>query len=97
MADSRGLKGLLLSWETTRDLALVPADFPKQIAHRPSQQVTKHLLAGNRLIAEFPKVFDDVLCAMPGEVFTIQLKDGARHFCVNTPHRVPFAYRDWCP
>ena len=31
---------------------------------------------------------------MPGEVFTIQLKDGACPFCVNTPRRVPFAYRE---
>ena len=88
------LKGLLLSWETTRDLALIPADFPKQIAHVPSQQVTNHLSARDRLFAEFPKVFDGVLRVMPGEVFTIQLKDGARPFCVNTPRRVPFAYRE---
>ena len=50
--------------------------------------------AWDRLIAEFPKVFDGVLRVMPGEVFTIQLKDGACPFCVNTPHRVPFAFRE---
>ena len=55
------LKGFLLSWETTLDLALMPADFPKQIARVPSQQVTNHLSARDRLIAEFPKVFDGVL------------------------------------
>ena len=55
------VKGLLLSWETTRDLALIPADFLKQTARVPSQQVTNHLLARDRLIAEFPKVFDGVL------------------------------------
>ena len=88
------LKGLLLSWETTRHLALIPTDFPKQIARVPSQQVTNHLSARDRLIADFPKVFDGVLRVMPGEVFTIQLKDGARPFCVNTPRRVPFAYRE---
>ena len=27
-------------------------------------------------------------------MFTIQLKDGACPFCVNTPHRVPFAFRE---
>ena len=85
------LKGLLLSWETTRDLALIPADFPKQIARVPNHQVTNHLSARGRLIADFSKVFDGVLRIMPVEVFTIQLKDGARPFCVNTPHRVPFA------
>ena len=31
---------------------------------------------------------------MPGEVFTIQLKDGARPFCVSTPCRIPFAYKE---
>ena len=34
------------------------------------------------------------LRVMLGEVFTIQLKDGARPFCVNTPRRVSFAYRE---
>ena len=88
------LKGLLLSWETKRRLAPIPADFPEQIARVPSQQVTNHLSARDRLIAEFPKVFDGVLRVMPGEVFTIQLKDCARPFCINTPRRVLFAYRE---
>ena len=51
----------LLLQETTQDLALIPADFPKQIARVPSQQVANHLSARDRLIAEFPKVFDGVL------------------------------------
>ena len=83
-----------LSWETTRDLALIPADFLKQIARVPSQQITNHLSARDRLIAKFPKVFDGILRVMPGEVFTIQLKDDARPFCVNTLRRVSFAYRE---
>ena len=94
----KNLQGVLLSWEATRDLAIVPRDYPKQI-HRIDGQAkeatsTKQRSTREQLIAEFPRVFDGVLRVMPGELFQIHLQDDARPFCVNTPRRIPLAYRE---
>ena len=46
------------------------------------------------IVAEFPDVFSDQVTSMEGEEFHISLSANAKPFCVNTPHAVPFAYRD---
>ena len=49
----------------------------------------EHVTADD-LIQKFPKVFDDVLRTMPGELFSIKLQPDTTPICVNTPRRVPF-------
>ena len=52
----------------------------------------EHVTADD-LIQKIPKVFDGVLRAMPGELFSIKLPPDATPVCVNTPRRVPFPQR----
>ena len=87
-----GVTGLLLSWSTTQELALIPANYPAQIGCSPgpmssdNQSTSTPQLECNSckvspvptredLIAEFPSVFNGVVCTMPGEVFKIALAD----------------------
>ena len=45
-------------------------------------------------MAEFPSVFDGKVKVMDGEVFHIELVNDAKPFCVHTPRKIPFAYRE---
>ena len=104
-----GVTGLLLSWSTSRDLALIPSAYPAQIGsvsmppdHPHDKlmstepqvvstvQLSSTMPTREDLMKEFPTVFDGVVRAMPGEVFQICLKDGAKPFSVTSPRRVPF-------
>ena len=46
------------------------------------------------LLREFDRVFDGRIRTMPGEEFTIHLREDARPFCVTTPRRVPLSLRE---
>lgn len=46
------------------------------------------------IIKEFPTVFDGRIRCMPGEEFTIHLKEDAKPFCVTAPRRVPLSLRE---
>ena len=91
------LSTVLLSWDTTRDLALIHQAYPAQISSSDINNVAntpdEHVTADD-LFREFPKVFDGVLRTMPGELFSIKLQTDATPLCVNTPRRVPFPQRD---
>ena len=43
----------------------------------------------DKLIREFPRVFDGKIRAMEGESFKIHLKEEATPFCIRTPRKVP--------
>ena len=98
------LQAVFLSWKTTLELALIPQNFPAQIKRVDHQidPVTGTSQRGNgkarttreSLMVEYPEVFDGVIRVMPGEAFRICLRDGAKPFCVNTPRRIPLAYRE---
>ena len=48
----------------------------------------------DKLVQEFPEVFNGQVTTMKGERFTISLTDNAVLFCVKAPRAVPFAYRE---
>ena len=85
---------MLLSWATTRDLSLIHKSYPDQISSDINNLTItpdEHVTAGD-LIQKIPKVFDGVLRAVPGELFSIKLQPDATPICVNTPRRVPFPH-----
>ena len=94
------IKGVLLSWKTSRNLHILPAQYPipLDIAARsittdtPSEQPRP--VMSDELIKEFQSVFDGQVKAMEGEQFHIAIADDAKPFCVKTPRAIPFAYRD---
>ena len=48
----------------------------------------------DKLILEFPSVFDGQIKSMDGEQFRIQLVEGAKPFCIHMPRAIPFAYHE---
>ena len=94
------VKGVLLSWKTSRNLHILPARYPNPLdivarsitTDTPSTQPSS--ITSEELIKEFQSVFDGQVTAMEGEQFHIAIADDAKPFCVKTPRAIPFAYRD---
>ena len=89
--------GMLLSWKTSKDLSILPPNYPCQIQKICNVNLKSDeddLTTEEDLIKEFPTVFDGQIRTMQGEKFCIRIKDNAQPFCVNTPRFVPYAYRD---
>ena len=99
-----GMSGALILWKIARKLAILPANYPYLIETRdteatPQVKVTKtgqgearQLM--DKLVQEFPEVFNGQVTTMKGEKFTISLTDNAVPFCVKAPRTIPFAYRE---
>ena len=98
------ISGALLSWKACKGLGILPDCYPHPISQ--TQHLVKRLnptitddnislpLTIDKVIKEFPTVFDEHVRTMTGEEFHISLTANAKPFCVNTPRSIPFIYRD---
>ena len=89
--------GILLSWRACIGLGILPPHYPQpaiRMVQTSQAAVQPKRVTSQDLINEFPMVFNEVVQAMEGESFRIELTDDAKPFCVKTPRSIPFAYRD---
>ena len=98
------ISGALLSWKACKGLGILPDHYPVSIiCQRVNQLInlnhnnttpTSSPFTFHNILKEFPSVFEGQIRTITGEEFNIHLTQDAKPFCANTPHSVPFAYRD---
>ena len=86
------LTTVLLPWATIRDLSLIHKSDPNQTSSDINNLTITldEYVTADDLLQEFPKVFDGVLCTLPGELFSIKLQPDATPTCVIMPRWVSF-------
>ena len=98
------ISGALLSWKACKGLGILPDHYPVPIIYQRVNQLinlnhnnitpTSSPFTFDNILKEFLSVFNGQIRTMTGEEFNIHLTQDAEPFCANTPHSVPFAYRD---
>ena len=99
-----GISEAPISWKAAKGLGILLLYYPypqpsstSTTAIQPTVKATKDSYqqpAMDKIMQEFPAVFDEQIRMMKGEKFHILLVEGAVPFCVKTPRSVPFAYRE---
>ena len=102
--------GPLLSKDACKRLHMITKDFPKPLMPPAGVALMRHCdkvlnnnkiiretaktLSKERLIAEFPHVFDGIVRTMPGEKYKIVLVENAIPFCVRTPRPISLPLKE---
>ena len=63
--------GLLLLWSASKNLCILPPDYPKQLCKIKAEDQLDHVTKDD--IRKFPTVFDGQVRAMQGEKFCVRL------------------------
>lgn len=90
-----GIKHTIISWHAAKCLGILPRHYPSPIKVKAAvARIDAGSPMAQKIIEEFPSVYDGQVRVMDGEQFRIVLAEDAIPFHVKTPHTVPFAFRD---